>query len=318
MPTFNGLEIGLSFICGCVLLGCVAEVYYVLWWRNRRIDIDNQNSSLSSCSSTPTHLSYISCWKTPNFSRPENKAHEKQEPNMGLVHDQVFKGLKEKSLDLENQKPCLSSCYSTYNPAQISSYISCWRESNSSKPSITLKSNQDPNMSMVLDQVSNSSEEESFDLELMRLHNLHGPPRFLATINEETKEDLESLGSRNCSRTRSLSDLVAQFDTPQASPKLLNLECFQFHQNELSTLNPLSDVDIKNPRSSPPPTFKFLRDAEEKLLKRLMELEAGKMEGDNDSALVKFVTSKGGKLGIHENHQISGASKVIPLASSPC
>ncbi|GKB73565.1 hypothetical protein Tco_0934977, partial [Tanacetum coccineum] len=83
------------------------------------------------------------------------------------------------------------------------------REFNSSKPSKSGKNNQDPNMGLVQDQVSNSLEEESFDLELMRIHNLHGPPRFLATINEETKEDLESLRSRNCSRTRILSDLVA-------------------------------------------------------------------------------------------------------------
>ncbi|GJZ55971.1 hypothetical protein Tco_0611164 [Tanacetum coccineum] len=141
-------------------------------------------------------------------------------------------------------------------------------------------------MGLVQDQVSNSLEEESFDLELMRIHNLHGPPRFLATINEETKEDLESLRSRNCSRTRSLSDL-----------------------HELN-LNQLFDVDIKNLRSSPPPTFKFLRAAEDKLLKRLMELEAVKMEGDNDRVLVKFVTSKGGKFGIQENHQISDCGLV--------
>ena len=45
--------------------------------------------------------------------------------------------------------------------------------------------------------------EESIDLELMRLHNLCGPPRFLFTINEETSLDMESEG-RKGSRTVSL------------------------------------------------------------------------------------------------------------------
>ncbi|KAM0051321.1 hypothetical protein Hdeb2414_s0007g00235161 [Helianthus debilis subsp. tardiflorus] len=243
MATFSGLEIGLGFVCGCVLLGCAAEVYYLLWWKNRRIDIETENkkSSLSSCSSnyTPTHLS---CWKIPNSSKP-TKTHENyQDLEMGIVQDQVF----------------------------------------------------------------NDSEEESLDLELMRLHNLHGPPRFLTTINEETKEDLESERSRKGSRTRSLSDLLVQFDTPQASPPIKgsqfqDFESFQFNNNNQHGLNinPLFESDVRSLKSSPPPTFKFLRDAEEKLLRRLKELEGAKVE----------VTQ--------QNHQILTVSKVIPLASSP-
>ncbi|XP_076892341.1 uncharacterized protein LOC143544059 [Bidens hawaiensis] len=169
-------------------------------------------------------------------------------------------------------------------------------------------------MGLVEDQVLNDSEEESLDLELMRLHNLHGPPRFLTTINEETKEDLESERSRKGSRTRSLSDLLVQFDTPQASPPikvshLQDFQDFEFSQHGLN-MNPLFEVDSKSLRSSPPPTFKFLRDAEEKLLRRLKELE-----GANGS-FVNLDESKG-KSGMQQNGQISTASKVLPLASSP-
>ncbi|KVH72622.1 uncharacterized protein LOC112503952 [Cynara cardunculus var. scolymus] len=262
MAILSGLEIGLSFVCGCVLLGFAAELYYLLWWKKRRVDIENQSLSLSSSSScssnyTPTHLSsYISCWKNPNSSK-HTKTHEsKQDPETGLEEDVILKGL----------------------------------------------------------------DEESVDLELMRLHNLQGPPRFLTTINEETKEELESQRSRKGSRTRSLSDVLLHLDTPQASPplklglQLQNLEGFHHHG-----LNPLFETEIKKMRSSPPPTFKFLRDAEEKLLRRLMQLEAEK--GVNSSAKMEDKDGFSVKLakngGIQYHHQVSAPSKVIPLASSP-
>ncbi|KAL4587667.1 hypothetical protein LXL04_000539 [Taraxacum kok-saghyz] len=233
--------------------GCAGELYYLLWWRKRRIDIENQNQKLS-----------------------------------------------------------LSSCSSNYTPTHHSSHISCWKNLNSSKPTKTQEIQQDPEMGLVEDRVLVDSEEESLDLELMRLHNLHGPPRFLTTINEETKEDLESQRSRKGSRTRSLSDIILHFDTPQASPslkssQLLNPETFQFHPHGF---NPLYEVDINKVRSSPPPTFKFLRDAEEKLLRRLMELEAEKgvnssaKMAEKDGSFVKLIESKG------KFQQISAASKV--------
>ncbi|KAI3682441.1 hypothetical protein L1987_82423 [Smallanthus sonchifolius] len=264
MATFSGLEIGLSFVCGCVLLGCAAEVYYLLWWKKRSIDIENQKSSFSS-------LSYFS---------------------------------------------------SNYTPT----HISCWKTSNSSKPTKTQENYQDSDMGLDPDLGLNDLEEESLDLELMRLHNLHGPPRFLTTINEETKEDLESQRSRKGSRTRSLSDLLVHFDTPQASPplkgsQLLDLESFQFNQHGLS-INPLFEIDTKSLRSSPPPTFKFLRDAEEKLLRRLKEeggkgVKSGAKLEESDGSFVNLGGSKGKNGGIQQNHQNSAASKVLPLASSP-
>ncbi|KAK1428725.1 hypothetical protein QVD17_17564 [Tagetes erecta] len=264
MATFSGLEIGLSFVCGCVLLACAGEVCYLLWWKKRRDDIENKKTS--------------------------------------------------------------SFCYSNYTPT----HLSCWKTLNFSKPTKTQESYQDSNMGMVQDQVLNDLEEESLDLELMRLHNLHGPPRFLTTINEETKEELESQRSRKGSRTRSLSDLLVHFDTPQASPplkgsQLLDLQTFQFNHHGVN-MNPLFEVDNKSLRSSPPPTFKFLRDAEEKLLRRLKELEIekgvnssanAKMEENIDGSFVNMGGNKGKNNGIQQNHQVSAPSKVLPLASSP-
>ncbi|XP_010497724.1 PREDICTED: uncharacterized protein LOC104775215, partial [Camelina sativa] len=117
--------------------------------------------------------------------------------------------------------------------------------------------------------------------------------RFLFTIMEETKADLESedgrsrLGSR--SRRRSLSDVPNDCTTPGftplASPRTLKpsspLESYPHHG-----FNPLFESDgelefnkfFRSSSSSPPPKFKFLRDAEEKLRKRLIE-EAKRREG---------------------------------------
>ncbi|RID41339.1 hypothetical protein BRARA_J01311 [Brassica rapa] len=133
----------------------------------------------------------------------------------------------------------------------------------------------------------NQDLELGFEAELMKLHNHNH--RLLFTIIEETKADLESddgksrLGSR--SRTRSLSDLPLGVNdcttpgfTPLASPATLTsspLESYSHHG-----FNPLfeSDGELEfnkffrpSSSSSPPPKFKFLRDAEEKLRRRLME-----------------------------------------------
>ncbi|ESQ42424.1 hypothetical protein EUTSA_v10014249mg [Eutrema salsugineum] len=136
-----------------------------------------------------------------------------------------------------------------------------------------------------------------FEAELMKLHN----QRFLFTIMEETKADLESedgksrLGSR--SRTRSLSDLPLGVNdcntpgfTPLASPTTLKsspLESYSHHG-----FNPLfeSDGELEfnkffRSSSSPPPKFKFMRDAEEKLRKRLIE-EAKRREQKPDLSMV--------------------------------
>lgn len=117
---------------------------------------------------------------------------------------------------------------------------------------------------------------EGVDIELMRLHNLNGPPRFLFTIKEESEEDLE---------TKCLNDFLASTDlTPLASPNLkaesldhsCNVHDFD-HLFELSV-----DADISKLRSSPPSKLKFLRDADEKWLRKLMERVEKNCEVDCD------------------------------------
>ncbi|XP_028775717.1 uncharacterized protein LOC114744660 [Neltuma alba] len=130
------------------------------------------------------------------------------------------------------------------------------------------------------DVVLKSLGEDSVESELMRLHNLAGPPRFLFTIKEETKEDLESEDgkSRRGSRTRSLSDLIVAIDTPFLTPlpssplksPSNSLDSYK-HQGFNPLFESLSEPEINRFRSSPPPKFKFLRDAEEKLYRRMTE-----------------------------------------------
>ncbi|KAI3772359.1 hypothetical protein L6452_03543 [Arctium lappa] len=265
MSSFSGLEIGLCFLFGCILLVLSAELYYLLCWKKRNEDIEN----IHFPSSNTTLSSYTSCWKTSKYPKTQKKdlqTHvKKRDSDTGSGQNLASKGLGDESLDLE----------------------------------------------------------------LMRLHNLGGPPRFLFTINEETKEDLESERSKKGSRTRSLSDVVDTLDTPflspLASPPLKlpqqpNLEAYNHHG-----LNPLfesNELGINKMRSSPPPTFKFLRDAEEKLLKRLMQKEGEnkresfkKMDQDSsprkteekDGCFVNMVVSEGG----NQTH-----SKVLPLGCS--
>ncbi|KAJ0548865.1 hypothetical protein HanIR_Chr08g0388671 [Helianthus annuus] len=230
-----------------------------------------------------------------------------------------WKKKREVDQDIEKQDSSSSNCTPTH--------LSCFKNLISSRNSkaheqdlqkcVDEDENQEKEQEPIeKDLQTKCFEQESLDVELMRLHNLCGPPRFLFTINEETKEDLET-ESRKGGTRMSLSELLCIPETPNSSSSPLknsqasNLEGY---------LNPLFDyyyesneVDFNKVRSSPPPTFKFLRDAEEKLLKRLMQLEAEKrasLKKNQDS------NDKGKSEGrIH--HQMSTPSQVLPLASSP-
>ncbi|KAG2310933.1 hypothetical protein Bca4012_025446 [Brassica carinata] len=147
-------------------------------------------------------------------------------------------------------------------------------------------------------------EGEGFEAELMKLHN----QRFLFTIMEETKADLESDDGKSRSRTMSLSDVPAGVNdcntpgfTPLASPTRLKssspLGSYSHHE-----FNPLFETEGElefnkffRSSSSPPPTFKFLRDAEEKLRRRMNE-EAKRREqkeelsSSSEGSFLKFMT----------------------------
>ncbi|KAJ0101210.1 hypothetical protein Patl1_06333 [Pistacia atlantica] len=181
------------------------------------------------------------------------------------------------------------------------------------------------------------------ETELMRLHNLSGPPRFLFTIIEETKEDLESEDgksrsdnkSRKGSRNRSLSDLLLTMETPYLTPPPLTPMNSSYYQQGFNPLFESStDFEFNKIRSSPPPKFKFLQDAEEKLYRRkLLEAEkkAHKTEGsvqengtkspssnflkeEEDGSFITIIVDRN-KNQLPQFH--SSSSQVLPLASSP-
>ncbi|KAK6935886.1 hypothetical protein RJ641_032916 [Dillenia turbinata] len=197
----------------------------------------------------------------------------------------------------------------------------------------------DPEIGNTKDVVLRAFGDEGVETELMRLHNLSGPPKFLFTIKEETKEDLESDdgksrgGSRKGSRTRSLSDLLVAVETPFLSP-------LSSPRVNPSVFNPLFESSIESElnrlRSSPPPTLKFLRDAEEKLYKRLIaeaEKRAQKncgslqdcgvkaCEDQKDGSFLAIVVGnghikeKGNQQSLPQYY--SSSKQVLPLASSP-
>lgn len=190
-------------------------------------------------------------------------------------------------------------------------------------------------------------DDDCLETELMRLYGLSGPPRLLFTIVEETKEDLESEDGR--SRGRSLSELLlaaeTPFMTPLASPSFYTTPqspCYRTHG-----FNPLfesSNDEVSRMRSaSPPPKFKFLKDAEEKLYRRTLMEEAIRVHKnggsggdvameqpvhstvpsppngeDGDGSFITIVIAKNREKGHvnHHQHHLS-SSQVIPLASSP-
>lgn len=247
-------------------------------------------------------------------------------------------------------------------------YGACWKTPSTNNPgSVSVATTNPENRIHEQDlelgtKVSNdmllkSLVEEGVESELMRLHNLAGPPRFLFTIKEETKEDLESEDaksrgdrSRKGSRTRSLSDLVVAIDTPLLNPvassplkcSLDNLDSYK-HQG----FNPLFESSVESElnrfRSSPPPKFKFLRDAEEKLYRKLIEQSQKKAQknhesvtvpetevkdfpnstmvtDDRDRSLLRLINNKENEQRELQHHLPqfpSSSSQVLPLVSSP-
>ncbi|KAK7312477.1 hypothetical protein VNO77_36366 [Canavalia gladiata] len=218
-------------------------------------------------------------------------------------------------------------------------------ENKSNEPDLELGTGKDV--------LLNTFGEESVESELMRLHNLAGPPRFLFTIKEETKEDLEfedcKPRSRKGSRTRSLSDLMVAIDStpflnPMASSPLKcsldNLDSYK-HQEFNPLFESSEESEFCKFRSSPPPKFKFLKDAEEKLYRKLIEeaqrraqmncgyvseteikdsLNSTKVIDNKDRSLLRFINNKEREhidLQQHLPQFPSSSSQVLPLVSSP-
>ncbi|XP_074577354.1 uncharacterized protein LOC141833757 [Curcuma longa] len=156
-------------------------------------------------------------------------------------------------------------------------------------------------------------EDGTVEAELKRLQGLAGPPRFLFTIEEETKEDLESEDGSSIkgSRGKSLRDLFVTSSTPFLTP----LSSPPFFTPPLTPMfEPLTEEEFIKRCSSPPPKFKFLKDAEDKLQrKKLMEEKARKITEEEGS----FISIKIGRSRDRGQQQHSSSSQVIPLTSSP-
>lgn len=296
MASFSGLGIGLSLVFGCLFLALVAELYYVLWWKKR---INHRQEIEDEYGNyAKAYLIQLFCWKKPSS-----------------LHSN-------RTQDCERGQVNANGAHELPDP-----------ESGTSKD-LLLKAFGD----------------ESEVSELMRLHNLAGPPRFLFTINEETKEDLESDDGKSRggdisgrrSRTRSLSDLMVTIDspfvTPLASPRVKSSTLSALESYHHLGFNPLfessSEAELNRFRSSPPPKFKFLRDAEEKLLKRLLIEEAEKRVTKTEASVldsgVKTLNTSSNLgtevregsflkfiVGHHLQQYPSSTSQVLPLASSP-
>jgi hypothetical protein len=292
MTSFSGLGISLSLVFGFLLLALVAELYYLLWWRKKRIssaEIEDDYSKYAR-----EFFQFI-CWKRPSSLQTNNTEEIVRDP-----------------------------------------------DANCHEP--------DPEMGSSKDFLLLACGEEGVESELMRLHNLAGPPRFLFTIKEETKEDLDSEDgksrgdrSRKGSRTRSLSDLVAAVDSPflvpLASPRLKSTPLNALDSYNHHGFNPLfessAEAEMNRLRSSPPPSFKFLRDAEEKLYRRLREeaekkalMDCGSVQAssnstvaaeEKDGSFLKFIAGQNKERELHHNlpQYSSSSSQVLPLDSSP-
>ncbi|XP_061996738.1 uncharacterized protein LOC133714604 [Rosa rugosa] len=318
MKSLSSVGLGLSVVFGCLFLALIAELYYLLWWKKRLTnrEIEDDYSSPSK------EVFYMFCWRRTSKSL----SHMAQSPQQLCSSFRITDTL-------------------VHQPnAQLQLHMH-----TASNNDLLLK----------------PFEEDELDAELMRLQSASGPPRHLFTIVEETKEDLESEDAKSrCgdksqkgSRSKSLSDLLITVETPYltplGSPTLFTppLTPVDSHnQHGFNFSSPLfeskSDAEFNRIRSSPPPKFKFLQEAEEKLRVKLKEqAEEGlqKNDGpveekeskaskasmskflkdeDQDGSYITIIIDKNKERELnHHLHHLqqhhSSTSQVLPLVSSP-
>lgn len=312
MKSLSSVGLALSVVFGCLLLALVAELYYLLWWKNRILKTNLEDGYSNS--------------KAREFCY-------------------MFFGKSRTSLNtnaLKSQEMSSSDTQLVHEPTQLQ---------------LQVGSNVDSNSEFWFKPFGDDAMDNEFI-------GLCGPPRFLFTIKEETKEDLESEDgkskSRRGSRTRSLSDLCLSVETPFLTP-LASPSCFTPPLSPIAmskngfNFNPFleSASDAKFNKfirsSSPPPTFQFLKDAEDKFCRKFVEENEstrGRRVIKNDNGDVSFqvdqnleVSSSSKLCNDEENSggpfitlifpknrevqpdqhlvQHSSSSQVLPLASSP-
>lgn len=308
MKALSGTGIAISLVSGFLFLALLAELYYLLCWKkksaSKRIlhhqpEQEEEEEEIATATSPAKELLYLFCWKKPS--------------SLGS-----------------------STTTTALNPCEIycSSSSSRRRADNN-----LVASDRSEDLLIQL------GEETSIDAELMRLHSLSGPPRFLFTIKEETKEELESEDGRSrksVSTGRSLSELLATttetpyltpissppFFTPCNSRGLNPLFESSKDDNEFSRMRSSSPLSLSSP-SSPLPRFKFLRDAEEKLYRKILTEEALRVHRSSTSPAASpppMTTTRGSEdhedgsfitIIISKGQQQPTPSQVNPLPSPP-
>ncbi|KAF5729586.1 hypothetical protein HS088_TW21G01753 [Tripterygium wilfordii] len=305
MKSLSSVGLGLSVVFGCLLLALVAELYYLLWWKKR---IPNREIEDDRYSSPAKQLLFMFCWRKPS-----------------------------------------SLSHTALNPQELCSSVSV-TDTLVHDPETQLR-NLHSNKDLLLKSYGNN--DDDMETELLRLNSLSGPPRFLFTIVEETREDLESEDAKSNSgkgsRGRSLSDLILTVETPYLTP-LASPSFFTPPLTPLDTsckgFNPLfessTDAEFSRIRSSPPPKFKFLQDAEEKLYKKKLIEEAEKkvnshgwfpqqeeniasgskfIKDEEDSSFITIIVDKNKERELKHHHQLpqqysTGPSQALSLNSS--
>lgn len=279
MKSLSSVGLGLSIIFGCLLLALVAEVYYLLWWKKRITNREIENDY----GNPVKELFYLFCWKRPPSSSLRQTSFTPPELCSSMRIGDTF----------------------VHDPEQV--------HSQSGK-----------------DFVFKPFGEDGIDAEYMRQQDLLGPPRFLFTIVEESKEDLESDdGKSKCdkkgSRGRSLGDLLVvetPYMTPTTSPPFFTPPFTPMSPYNQRGFNPLfetaTESEFNRLKSSPPPKFKFLQEAEEKRRRKLQQDESKGHNGDDGSFITIVVDKKTEREISHQprppQHH-SSTSQVLPLAS---
>ncbi|MED6147467.1 hypothetical protein PIB30_044286 [Stylosanthes scabra] len=287
MKSLSSVGLGLSIVFCCLLVALVAEVYYLLWWK-KRITTNNREIENHNYGNPFKEVLHMFCWKKPSPSSSSS--------------------LSTSSLRLHNTG---FTCSSMSN----SDTLVHDPESQTNNKEFRFKPFGEDN-GMV-------------DADFMRQQELLGPPRFLFTIVEESKEDLESDDGKSKgkgSRGRSLGDLLVvetPYLTPNASPSFFTPPFTPVSPYNQHGFNPLfesvTESEFNRIKSSPPPKFKFLQEAEEKLRRKLQEGDNKKGnnadEVDDCSMKTTIVVDKKIESFMNLPQYHSSSSQVLPLAS---
>ncbi|KAL6977345.1 hypothetical protein U1Q18_026146 [Sarracenia purpurea var. burkii] len=217
-------------------------------------------------------------------------------------------------------------------------YMFCWK----STPPTSLSARVlNPRVLAQVDSGKNSwlrtlrEKEERLEAELIRIQILSAPPNPLSSIKEETKEDLESDEDGKSTRNDETPFFTPLASPPYFTPPLTPVEYHSTYYNYNQGFNPLfgspteEAEELSRMRWSPPPKFKFLKDAEEKfkrgeeLREEVVDEVDGSVEEEGDGSFITLIVGREREVkNHHPNHSNlpkchSSSSQVLPLPSSP-